>query len=279
MISIGGNDVLGKMLTLLSSLSAKTDLASAIQALLQADVSVLSASFGGEAVTAEFNAAINQYAINLAEIVKTLEAANPNAQVIFLTQYNPLNGATAFAPKTVQITQDTSITVGGAFDVLFQFSETVITGLNEMMHKVTEGSSVCALVDVYTDFAGRGGELTRIYQADIHPNQAGHNRIYELLAETLGITETAAVLETTADVETTAAAPESTQAADPVTTFLESTQALDSITTSPDTGESVSEPAPIENNLSVAILICLGVAILCMAAGILLALRSRKAKK
>lgn len=258
-ISIGGNDVLGKMLNLLQQATATTSITAAVEALKAAEMTVVADSFTGDAVSSEFDAAIEQFGKNMLEIVAQLEELNPTARVFFLTQYNPLNGADAFRPSA-ETAADPAADPAAGYDALLDFTETVITSLNEKMKAATEASTVCTLVDVYAAFAGRGGSLTRIYEADIHPNQAGHDAIFVLLRDTLAALPTLQPIAETTSLPSAAAEPETT--ASPVTQQAPTT---------------TLEPLPLDDNRNtVPVLIVLGVAMLCMGFGLVRMLIGKK---
>lgn len=263
-ISIGGNDVLGKMLGLLQQATATTSLTAAVEALKSTEMTVIADSFSADAVSSEFAAAIGQFGKNMLEIVAQLEQLNPSAHVFFLTQYNPLNGADEFRPSKGSA-DESSADLAAGYNALLAFTEQVITGLNDQIKAATEGSAICSAIDVYAAFAGKGGALTRIYEADIHPNQAGHDAIFTLLRDTLdSLPSVPAIAETTAETASTTTSPETTAA-----------DALHE--TTPPAPSSTIAPLPLDDNRNtVPVLIILGVAVLCMGFGLIRMLTGTK---
>ncbi len=250
-ISIGGNDVLGKMLSLLQQATATTSLTAAIDALQTVDMSLVGDAFSTDAVKADFDTAVQAFGQNLGEIVALLEQMNPHAQVVFLTQYNPLNGADRLQPpaQTTEAAESTPAPPAVS-SALLEFTEQVITGLNVKLTDAVADSTICSTADIYAAFAGQGGTLTRIYEADIHPNQAGHDAIFALLRDHIHA------------LPPRQTAPETTVPTQPETT-------APVVTTSP-AGLTTLEPIPLDDSSNtVPILVILGLAVLCMGFGLL----------
>ncbi len=117
---------------------------------------------------------------NFIEISDYIYAKNPNAIVIYQTVYNPMSGIADLS----------------AVDMMCQYA---IAGINasyteNMWTDASQTKQKYIIADIYTDFLNKGEELTRIRSFDIHPNEAGHIRIYEicekLLSENLTTTPT-----------------------------------------------------------------------------------------
>lgn len=247
-ISIGGNDVLGKMLNLLQQATATTSLTAAIDALQTVDMTIIGDSFSTDAVHEEFDTALQVFGQNIEKIIALLEQMNPHAQVVFLTQYDPLNGADRFFTPSTTTEPDLPSTDGASS--LLAFTEQVITGLNATLTHAVANSTICSAVDVYAAFYGQGGTLTRIYEADIHPNQAGHDKIFALLRD---------------HIDTLPPHPVFTETTTASTTNETSTSAPTS-----STALTTLEPLPLDDTSNtVPIVIILGLAILCMVFGLL----------
>ncbi len=256
-ISIGGNDVLGKMLNLLQQATATTSLDAALEALETADMSMVGQAFETDTVREEYLVAIRQYGRNLNRIVSQLEKQNPAARVIFLTQYDPLNGADQFIPEDEN----------KAPTALLNFTDDIIGKLNAEMKKAVEGHPSFSLCDIHAAFADKGGALTRIYEADIHPNPDGHAAIFAELKKTI---DALPVPETTVAPETTTA-PETTVVPD--TTRPPETTAAPTTITPPTT----LEPLPLDDNRNtVPVLVILGIALLCIGFGLIRMITAKK---
>ena len=112
--------------------------------------------------------AIIKYSVNLSAVVGYIRSNNQNARVLFLAQYDPASGLELGA--------------------LGQITASAIKLLNtQMRESVVAGG--CEYVDVYTPFVGKGAEWTNMLSADIHPNQLGHDKIFEIITEYLDKTE------------------------------------------------------------------------------------------
>jgi len=140
---------------------------------------------------------IIEYSVNMAGIVSYIRANNPDARVLFLAQYDPMSGL--------------------ELGPLGQITAAALKMLNIQMKESVEAGG-CEYVDVHTPFEGKGAQWTNMLSADIHPNQLGHDKIFEIVAKYLA--DTAADSEesetqlpvTDAPVETTDAPVEDTEA-------------------------------------------------------------------
>ena len=197
MMTCGGNDVLSKMLVIAMQAAGVTslDLAQAAAALAAMDVGQVSARLYSDTNNAVIETALEGYRANLTELVEFLTATNPDARILFLTQYNPLSGVSNFA-------------------VLDAYTEDVIGRLNAVMTEVVSAGG-CEFVDTYSVMVGQGALLSNILLADIHPNALGHAMMAQKVKLYLGITATA--------TETTEATVTSTLDIPPVTTVPEMT--------------------------------------------------------
>lgn len=87
--------------------------------------------------------------------------------LIMQTLYNPFN-------QTTDVIQ------------LKNFTEEKIIALNDSIRLHEDDKNAEYLVaDVYSEFIDKGSELTRIKNIDIHPNQAGHNIIFQCVDNTI----------------------------------------------------------------------------------------------
>lgn len=102
---------------------------------------------------------------NLSQIAQYINSKS-NGVIVVQTLYNPFD---RFEQKQVN-----------------EFIREKITALNSYIetHKNDDGAEYI-VADVYSDFYGRGNELTRIKEMDIHPNQEGHNVIAECVNKTI----------------------------------------------------------------------------------------------
>ena len=205
-VTIGGNDMLG----IIWGASAAIGGASGnIFANLNDPVYV--AKFLEQITMDVITDTIIEYSVNMAGIVSYIRANNPDARVLFLAQYDPMSGL--------------------ELGPLGQITASALRMLNIQMRESAEAGG-CEYVDVHTPFEGRAAEWTNMLSADIHPNQTGHDKIFEIVADYLANTpvedeeseteapETSAPTEDTAPVadtdepsETANATPE-TQAPD-----------------------------------------------------------------
>lgn len=173
---------------------------------------------------AQITSAIVKYTTNLAAITSYIRTNNADAEVIFLAQYDPMEGVEGI-------------------EALSSVAAAAISMLNAAMKsQVTLGG--CTYLDVYTPFKGHATEWTNILSIDIHPNKEGHAQIYRLVMNYL---EQKAADDTTAE-DTTAAvttAPETTTA--PVTTEAVTTAPVTTVpdTTTPDTAATDTTTATV----------------------------------
>lgn len=162
-ISIGGNDFLKPML-------------SAVKSAAFGDYELFEAIISGEFKTemigdsankvliAALDAAkrvdIDAVADNIEACSRELRKANPNAEIVVLTVYNPFSG---------------NVLLNAVSDIAFE-------KLHELNGRISDINGI-TVADVYTAFDGKAGEFTNINRLDIHPNANGHNAIYNLLVE------------------------------------------------------------------------------------------------
>lgn len=164
-ISIGGNDFLKPLLDGIKT-AALTDTDFFIS-LLEGEVSSGSISeytnnILQSALTAAKAVDVNGSVSNIRKIVEKISELNPGARIILLTVYDPFAGNVLLTAAS-------------------EAAEEKLSELNEGI-KSLAGSNVY-VADIYRAFKGHEAEYTNIGRLDIHPNSAGHNRIYEVLSE------------------------------------------------------------------------------------------------
>lgn len=161
-ITIGGNDMLG----IIWGASAAIGGASGnIFANLNDPVYV--AKFLEKITMDVITNTIIEYSVNMAGIVSYIRANNPDARVLFLAQYDPMSGL--------------------ELGPLGNITAAALKMLNIQMKESAEAGG-CEYVDVHTPFVGKAAEWTNMLSADIHPNQPGHDKIFEIVAEYLADT-------------------------------------------------------------------------------------------
>jgi|GEM_PF-1202051 len=241
-ISIGGNDFLGKLPQIMTLITGKTytTLQSCIGAVSTMQASDAKAALSNPQVLAYFQDILTQYSTNLAKIMTLLYQYNPNARVLFLEQYNPASGVAAFAG-------------------LDSMSTICLGQLNSIMRTCAAQFNF-ETVDVPSVIDVAAMARTNILTYDIHPNAAGHGEIYALLLQTLMYDKPAVEttspettqkpVETTKPVEITAV-PETTipavTTAKPIETTSPVTTAKPVVTTAPvvTTSKPVETTAPV----------------------------------
>ncbi len=197
MMTVGGNDVMWKMLAIaMQAVGIYTlDLTQIAMAMAQTDPMAMTATLYSAENVAIIEEALATYRSNLTDMIEYLRQINPDARVLFLTQYNPTSGLTAFG-------------------VLQAYSEAVITQLNTVMTEVVTAGGY-EIVDTHAVMVGKGVEMSNILYGDIHPNALGHEMMAEMVKEYLDISDTD---ETTGESsEMTTVAPEPETSTVPVT--------------------------------------------------------------
>jgi len=224
LVTCGGNDVLGKMLAiaLATAGATSTNLTQAAVALLFKPAEEVNASLYSEANKATIDNALAAYRGNMKVLVEYLRKTAPDAQIVFLTQYNPLSG----------------ISLAATLDA---YAEDVIGRLNAIMIETVEDGG-CEIVDTHAVMVGKGMELSNIMASDIHPNATGHAAIAEMVKSYLGIAE-AETTETTTSAEMTTTLPEITTKATETTTEVPvtTTKATETTTEAPVTTTKATE--------------------------------------
>lgn len=153
-VSIGGNDMLHIIYGLLADLGMSAE----NRTIDIENIDIFSALGQLFTMDSEIDEALAEFEVNIQKISEKLSEKTPG-QVYVQTLYNPLETFTDF-------------------QMLVDFSEEKIGRYNEI---VKNNAVDYRVIDVAAEFAGRCGELTRIKQADIHPNEEGHRLIAEIV--------------------------------------------------------------------------------------------------
>ena len=222
-ITIGGNDLLGLIWE--AGAAVLGDAFSSYASLLDilADPTKL-IKLAEQLTTEKISSAIVNYTTNLAAIMSYIRSNNANARVLLLAQYDPMSGVEGLEPIST-------------------LANTAINMLNAVM-KAQAATGACTYIDVYTPFVGMAVGWTNIMMADIHPNYLGHDKIFNIIKDSLEYepAETTSVEEETTTptpVDTTTPVPlETTTPHEPVITPAPDTDD----TTIPDGAETTTEP-------------------------------------
>jgi len=194
---IGYNDILGYMYSAMCLAAGDAslymdELKAAVSCMDSAAAEACADALLSEASGPLFRALYENFEANLQSIVSLLREYNPEARVYMQSLYNPLAGLGFFR----------------------EFSEAVVGGMNTVLARTAQTYGF-GYLDVHAAFLGHETEYTRIDSYDIHPNEAGHLAIFELLCDALtedgflpGEAETTAEAETVTVTET----PEETEA-------------------------------------------------------------------
>lgn len=157
-ISIGGNDLLHVLLSLLSDAGINSSEGISAGSLLKLIQAVAGLSGNLDEKLTLFDGNIK----NIAEYLRT----RTEAMIIVQTLYNPFEGF--------------SLVPG-----LESLATEKIGRLDELIVQNSEGGTVYNVCDVVPAFAGRATELTNIQSYDIHPNAAGHQVLSECVDKTV----------------------------------------------------------------------------------------------
>ena len=161
-ISIGGNDLLGPFFALAKqALGLEADapseaLLGAFEKNQNAMLTIAAAMLENQA---SFVAIAGDFAQNLAEIIDLIKAANPGAQILVQTIYDPFDGVPGF-------------------EMLSMASGLLISQMNQAILGGAAEAGYITL-DIAAAFEGAALLYTNIAAFDIHPNAAGHNLIFE----------------------------------------------------------------------------------------------------
>ncbi len=169
-ISIGGNDYLAEIMNAIK-LSALPD-TDMITALLSGGFRVemigeISNKILTSVVDTIRNSDVEGTVSNIREITQEISRINPDAQIVLLTLYNP------FA-EHILLSEISAV------------AEEVLAELNSGIKDIADNYQNVRVADVHSAFTDSSVIFTNINRLDIHPNMAGHGKIYNCLCETLG---------------------------------------------------------------------------------------------
>ena len=134
---------------------------------------------------------LTQFSANLDSIAKSIRSNNADAEVIFLTQYDPFSGIEGMDQIAIR-------------------ADAAILMLNDVIRMKAEENG-CAWVDVHMAFLGQAPAYTNMASFDILPNAAGHEQIFKVIAKyldqvapqiTTPVTETSEITELITTTET-----------------------------------------------------------------------------
>lgn len=230
-ITIGGNDLLSTVPAIASQISGKhiTDYAQAMGVFAVTSPEIYLSLAADPAFQQQMAGIIANLDASLKIIGSFLQEKAPDARIVFLKQYNPLKNIPGFT-------------------ALGEFAGGLLDSINSTLEKncVTFGYEV---VDVPSVIDSNAIGLTNILKYDIHPNEAGHAKIAELLANHLGISQdasddhqetTAPEVTTQPPIETETVSEEATTVSDE-TVLQEKTACEEMSTAAPD-----AEISPVE---------------------------------
>lgn len=103
--------------------------------------------------------AVSKFEINLKKVVGVIKAYNPSAKLYVQTIYNPFSGNSEMS----KVSSIAEIAIG-------KMNNVIMSNSSSQNYKV---------INVYAAFSGKGDTLTNIKNFDVHPNEAGHNVIFE----------------------------------------------------------------------------------------------------
>lgn len=108
---------------------------------------------------------LTQYAANLGSVAQFIRDNNTEAEVVFLTQYDPFSGISGMDQIAVR-------------------ADAAILMLNDVIRMKAE-EYACAYVDVHMAFLGQASAYTNMASFDILPNAQGHEQIFKVIAKYL----------------------------------------------------------------------------------------------
>lgn len=174
LISIGGNDILGKFTSSIQKMFKDVDgnyqLAISDKTSLKGIVDKIIGSQNEE----EYKEICENFKSNFLEIVKLIREKNLNTKIYFQTVYNPFSGIAYLSE-------------------IDNFAQKHIDEINQTIKDNTKdenGNTFYNYIDVADFFYLRAFELTNIFKFDIHPNSTGHQMIYQMLSSDINSQET-----------------------------------------------------------------------------------------
>ena len=126
---------------------------------------------------------LTQYAANLDSVAKFIRSNNAEAEVVFLTQYDPFSG------------------IDGMDQIAIR-ADAAILMLNDVIRMKADENG-CAYADVHMAFLGQAPAYTNMASFDILPNAAGHEQIFKVIAKYLDQVAPPVTAPTTETPETT----------------------------------------------------------------------------
>ena len=251
-ISIGGNDLLQPMLTLMAegfaaqkdyveSLGVTIDesshaaLLNSLAAAVQADkdgvvIKGISDYVSSDSSKALLEKCAGAYEENLVAILDKVYALNPKSEVYILTLYNPFSGVPGFEAMDEMGKEMTAIINDGIYSAQKSIADKGYT-LN-----VADSASAINISPLMT---------TNISSMDIHPNAQGHRLIAAVLLQKMGIEVNSTVSEEETSEETVQNTESEQNSEEAAAAAYEAVQS-DSATTAAKTG-----------NTSASVVICI----------------------
>lgn len=158
-VSIGGNDLLGHIFPIIDSLGITPE----NQSIDIAEIDIFTLLEQLNTLEEDVANSLIQFEENLKEIAVILNDKTAG-DVYIQTLYNPFENFT-----------DISTVV--------DFTESTLAEFNRIIEDNSADSY--KVIDIASDFKQKNGELTRISELDIHPNEAGHKVIAEAVDDAL----------------------------------------------------------------------------------------------
>lgn len=235
-VTIGGNDLLRLLWSAVGTV-LETEFKDTAQLLDVVSDPAKLQKLAEQLTTAKISEAIVKYTTNMAAITAFLRTNAPEAEIIFLAQYDPLEGVEGI-------------------EALSGISAMAIPMLNAAMKAQVETAG-CTYLDAYTHFSGHATAWTNILAMDIHPNIEGHRQLSLLVMDYLKDKAAAETEPVTSAPDTTTepvTEPDTTPAeTDPVTS--------EQVTTTDSLPSGVTEPATSEGGcgslVTLGLLVCL----------------------
>lgn len=163
LITIGGNDLLGEFLDFLKE-SIGLDLIDISKTSINADFTNPELMSKLNELISNIDSNISVFSDNFSKILAGIREKNKDAYIICQTVYNPLDCLPI--PDTVKTIFDNKIKL-------------INNNLRSCV-KLQNSENICVeVIDVYHLFDGQSADMTNMLDGDIHPNQAGHKKIYE----------------------------------------------------------------------------------------------------
>ncbi len=166
-ISIGGNDILHVLYDAISqTIDSSTESYDSVEQVISS-LGISGIAKLKKYIDENLPIALEQYEKNLKLIISSIKAQNPSGIIIVQTIYNPFE----------------------FFDMIpaiKELSNSAISDFNKVIKKnATIAGAEYIVCDIASEFKGKSKELTRIGSLDIHPNEVGHQKIYEILDKEL----------------------------------------------------------------------------------------------